>query len=80
MFLKHSIPTFVTLLPLIQASPLALRGADEAVVLANCAASWGEWSSEMAYYSSGDKNPSGTPVTTAVARSGNFQTWEGAQV
>jgi hypothetical protein len=80
MSLKYVIQILFTLLPLISAGPIAGRGTDEAVVLANCASSWGEWSSEMAYYSSGGKSPSGTPAATAVARSGSFQTWEGAPV
>jgi hypothetical protein len=80
MFLKHSIQAIFALLPLACAGPITLRGADEAVVLANCASSWGEWSSEFAYYSSGGKSPSGTPAATAVVRSGDFQTWEGAPV
>jgi hypothetical protein len=80
MSLKYTIQTFFTLLPLILAGPITGRGTDEAIVLVNCASSWGEWSSEMAYYTSGGKSPSGTPAATAVARSGNFQTWEGAPV
>jgi hypothetical protein len=80
MSLKFIIQTLFTLLPLISAGPIIGRSSDEAVVLVNCASSWGEWSSEMAYYSSGGKSPSGNPAATAVARSGNFQTWEGAPV
>jgi hypothetical protein len=80
MSLKHSIQALLTLVPLALAGPITRRNANEAVVLANCATSWGEWSSEMAYYSTGGSSPSGTPAATAVVKNGNFQVWEGAQV